>query len=139
MSQPFVLFLDFDGVLHPRTSGTCRHLASLEAVLRRAPHVQVVVSSTWKHQNSLQDLRGWFSADIQERVIDVTPDLAQGKGSRQQEIQAWLKRHPTLRWLALDDEPGLFEPNCPWLYLTQTATGLTAADLLALEALFQRV
>lgn len=133
----FVLFLDFDGVLHPRTSGTGRHIPALEALLRRHPQVELVVSSTWKHQYSVEDLKGWFSSDIQERVIGVTPDLPNLPGARQLEIEAWLRMRSSRRWLALDDEPALFSPGCPWLYLTETATGLTSADLVVLDSIFQ--
>ncbi len=135
--SPFVLFLDFDGVLHPRTSGTCRHLPALEQVLQRHPHVQVVVSSTWKHQNTLEDLRGWFSPHLQHRVVDVTPDVSPCAFQRQVEIQAWLDHHPAQHWLALDDEPALYRPNCPWLLLTDPTTGLTSDDLKNLELRLQ--
>jgi hypothetical protein len=135
---PFVLFLDFDGVLHPRTSGTVRHAPALERLLAKHPQVLVVVSSTWKHSNSVADLRGWFSRDFAPRVVAVTPDLPHGVGSRQREIEAWLRANPAKQWLALDDEPRLFEPNCPWLYLTNTADGLTASDLEAIDAVLAK-
>ncbi len=126
---PFILFLDFDGVLHPRTSGTCRFAPLLAEFLRAQPSVQVVISSTWRLQYPLEDLREWFARDVQDRFIDVTPELPGGAASRQREIEQWLRRRASVRWAALDDEASLFTPGCPQLVLTESATGLTKATL----------
>ncbi len=128
----FILFLDFDGVLHPHTSGTCRHIPLLEDFLRKHPRVQVVISSTWRFQYSLQELKEWFSEDLWDRIIDVTPEAAAGPGSRQHEIELWLREHPALHWVALDDEAALFRPGCPWLMKTDTRIGLTPQVLAEL-------
>jgi hypothetical protein len=131
----FVLFLDFDGVLHPRTSGTMRLAPLLEAFLRCSPNVSVVISSSWRALYSLEELRTWFSDDVQHRFLSCTPRLPDGAGSRQREIEKWLSSNPAHRWAALDDEAGLFDKDCPWLVLTEAATGVTAADLETLEIL----
>lgn len=128
----FILFLDFDGVLHPRTSGTCRHAPLLEEFLRQHADVHVVISSTWRLQYPLDELKGWFALDVQDRFIDVTPELPAGAGSRQREIEQWLRGQPGLRWAALDDEVMLFRAGCPHLVRTDTSTGLTREDLAAL-------
>lgn len=129
----FVLFLDIDGVLHRGTTGTVRHAAALAEVLAKFPEVRIVVSSTWRFQNSLKDLKGWFPPSLAQKMVDVTPVLEHGKHLRQQEIEAWLSRHPTKHWLALDDEAALFEPGYAKLLLTDPTTGLTRSDLQALE------
>src|SRR5438128_5315956 len=73
-----ILFLDFDGVLHrfgDRIADYCRFLPRLEAVLRDYPDVKIVVSSDWRKHHTLEELKGFFSADIGKRVIGVTPSL----------------------------------------------------------------
>ncbi len=65
------LFLDFDGVLHPQYDGGptpkeicfC-HLPRFEAVMRQHPGVLIVISSTWRQQFGLAQLRNYFGADI---------------------------------------------------------------------------
>ena len=75
-----IIFLDFDGVLHPEyveqtvpaDVAFCR-LPHVEAVLRYYPCVDIVISSTWRTQFSLSELQEFFSPDIAARIIDVTP------------------------------------------------------------------
>jgi len=46
-----ILFLDFDGVLHPEFSHESRHfccLPVLEQVVRQLQDCEVVISSTWR-------------------------------------------------------------------------------------------
>ena len=136
-----ILFLDFDGVLHPAVNFNdalllCK-LPLVEDVLRRRPAVSVVISSTWRDTRTLPELRGFFSADIAPRVIDVTPawrevqdDESFGAYVRQAEIEAWLRTagRGWESWLAVDDQPHLFKPFCKNLLSTNPATGLTEAD-----------
>ena len=71
------LFLDFDGVLHPEFCHESRHFSCLpffEQVLRATADIDVVVSSTWRQQYSLDELRSRFSTDVAHRVIGVTPE-----------------------------------------------------------------
>ena len=77
-----IVFLDFDGVVHPqghatRASAFCR-LPLIEEVFREFALVSIVISSAWrmrdKHPDgALLDLRQYFSPDIAERVVGVTP------------------------------------------------------------------
>jgi hypothetical protein len=75
-----ILFLDFDGVTHPEPcvheNVFCR-LHLIESVLRERElrDVQIVISSSWREHHSLDDLRQFFSEDIQGRVVGVTPDI----------------------------------------------------------------
>ncbi len=74
-----ILFLDIDGVLHPLPdpgqSGAEQftRLDLLEEVLRQLPHVDVVISSSWRELHPLDDIRTYFSPDVQARIVDVTP------------------------------------------------------------------
>jgi hypothetical protein len=137
-----VLFLDFDGVLHPKGAGvehfSCRPL--LEALLLEAAcaPVAVVVTSTWREAYSLQKLREFFCVDLRARIIGVTPVLEDLDSDhlRYREIRAWLNRNPQVkRWVAVDDDrDGFPEAQHGRAVLTNPATGLTAADVTRLRA-----
>lgn len=50
-----ILFLDFDGVLHPITGSTPFQIASvnaLEVVISQFPDLNIVVSSSWREERS---------------------------------------------------------------------------------------
>ena len=126
-----VLFLDIDGVLHPHQRGTMELLPVLEAFLRAHPTVRVVISSTWRMQNSLEDLREFFAEDVRHQIEGVTPFINQTPFSRFQEITAYLLETGSRRWCALDDEAHLFPPECANLVHTRAAAGVTPDDLLA--------
>jgi len=136
-----ILFLDFDGVLHPEHCHESKHfccLPVLEDALRQFPQWQLVISSTWRLQKSLDQLRSRFSADIAARVIADTPRLNTlvdvpaflVSYEREAECHAWLRANNLsyLPWLALDDRSWLFRPFCKSLFLVNGKTGLTAAE-----------
>lgn len=139
------LFLDFDGVLHPEFCHESRHFSCLqffEQVLRSTADVDVVVSSTWRLQCSLDQLRSHFSADVAHRIIDATPhfvhlvdvpDSVRGY-EREAECQAWLRTHDraVFPWLAIDDRSWLYRPFNRSLFLVDGKTGMTAACAQAL-------
>jgi hypothetical protein len=127
-----ILFLDFDGVLHPvdRPTGTLVLLPALERVLRDFAEVDIVISSAWREAYTLEQLRGLFAPDIQARVIDVTPIFAEidRPAPREAEILAWLQSagRTEEEWVAIDDIAWFFSPACPNLILTETTIGFDA-------------
>lgn len=81
-------------------------------VLREFPQVLVVISSAWRLDMSLEDLRLKLSEDIRTRIVGVTPsrpELEDQSGRRQRECEQWLETElsadhsPRLPWLALDN------------------------------------
>jgi len=112
-----ILFLDFDGVLHPQHEGQAVpadvafcHLPRFEAVMREFPKVEIVISSTWREQFNLDNLRAWFSPDIAARITDTTqlPGMANTPSvteRREWEIVMWLlvRGRSDEPWIALDD------------------------------------
>lgn len=137
-----VLFLDFDGVMHPGNTGTFVHEPKLAALLQELPRVRLVVTSTWRLSHSLEDLRGWFSPAVAARLVDVTPELphlTESDRVRQREIEAWLRKNPTTRWCALDDQPERYAPSCDWLVVTNPRTGLDATALARVRQLLTRL
>lgn len=138
-----ILFLDFDGVLHPegfipKGKHFCR-LPLLEGLLRDQDHaaVRIVISSTWRETQPIEQLAAIFSPDIRARVVGITPVL-DTPGSvhwRYAEIQAWLRGQPgEAQWAALDDAregfPGRVHRK---VVFTNPVCGLTGHDLSVLR------
>jgi len=141
-----ILFLDFDGVLHPEPCPEdgkffC-NLSALEAILRDFPAVEIVISSMWRFTHTQVELQALFSADIAERIVGVTPDRCDvsylfpvvGSYVHHAEIEGWLRQSDRARepWLALDDSACLFKPFLPNLIRCDPRLGLdrTTGDLL---------
>lgn len=136
-----VLFLDFDGVLHPETAlikDALLRLPLVEEILREFPAVEIVISSAWRldwaeEAEAVANLRRHFSPDIAQRVVGVTPflgrrqekDLAPLPNLREVECLNWLKsnRPAWTPWLALDDRDWWFSPGCPNLMKVDGGVG----------------
>lgn len=133
-----ILFLDFDGVLHPEPCYSpdklfC-NLPRFERVLRDFHNVEIVVSSTWRESRSLLELRALFAPDIAARVIGATPDFRAVKEPpssligypRQLEIETWLRenRNSWEQWVALDDRSYWFRPFLSNLVVCDPTRGL---------------
>jgi hypothetical protein len=126
-----VLFLDFDGVLHPvgcpQEERFCQR-PRFESVMRQFPEVRIVISSSWRRIYKVDWLRSRFSRDIAERIVGTTqlwvPDELQ---SRYQEIVGFAGKHglPGSSWLALDDSADQFPLGCQHLVLCDSRHGLT--------------
>lgn len=141
-----IVFLDFDGVLHPETgdeSGLfcCRPV--LWSILRAQPDVDVVFSTSWREFYCPEALLDFVTAgggeDLRPRFIGQTPVVPVVPGSddyrrRELECLAWLSAHRRdgARWLALDDVEYWFSDSSPNLYLVDYLTGLTDEDLPAI-------
>lgn len=129
-----ILFLDFDGVLHPDGVALFSQLGVFEEYLSQMPDVEVVISSTWREDHSLEELKKYFSHSVQDRIVGTTPSLEDGYdcGGRQREIQAFLDsaslNSTNCAWIALDDMQLFFESDCPNLIVTDSSKGFTASD-----------
>lgn len=144
-----ILFLDFDGVLHPQHDGEptpvdrvfC-HLTRFEAVMRDFPNVEIVISSTWRYQFTLDQLRARFSPDIAARIIDTTPQTERHLESqylparREEEILDWLVTtgRECVPWIALDDAAWQFERHRDRLIACTWYVGLDDAAEMKLRA-----
>ncbi len=141
-----ILFLDFDGVLHPETGDEsdlfcCRPV--LWEILRARADVDVVFSTSWRESYPPEALLDFVTArggeELRHRFIGQTPTVPVAPGAddyrrRERECLAWLAQHPhaPLRWLALDDVAYWFSRASPNLYLVDYRTGLTDADIPAI-------
>lgn len=145
-----LLFLDFDGVLHPYPCTPDRlfcRLGLLQDWLRLRPQVDVVISSTWRQAHPLEELRGIFDEDLRGRVLGVTPeymkiDWSQFEGepppprhARHAEVLSWLRSSsaPWRAWCALDDAPWLFRPFTKELILCDRLQGVSVQQIEALD------
>jgi hypothetical protein len=147
-----ILFLDFDGVLHPepcyRSADLFCNLPRLERVLRHFSSVEVVITSTWRESRSMSEMQAVFAPDIAKRVIGATPDFRTLDDPtdrllgypRQLEIEAWMRLHRSAweKWAALDDRPYLFRPFLPNLVVCNSAAGFDEAVELELRQKLSR-
>lgn len=122
-----LLFLDFDGVLHPAsdhaTAAFSRALL-LEKALAGL-EVRLVVSSSWRFHYSLADIQSRLPAGVASRVIGVTGEPQFGEFARHREILAWLaEARRVAPWRALDDSAFEFPKGRHELILCDPSTGL---------------
>jgi len=142
-----ILFLDFDGVLHPEGVGSDLeffYLDNFQQLLRQFPSIRVVVSSTWRLSEPLDVLRHYFAPDIRERIVGVTPDIQASNsrrqpGGRQRECEAWIEQNcPQTPWIAIDDRESYFDPGCEHLFLVphvyDGGVGLDSAQIELLRS-----
>lgn len=112
MTNRRILFLDFDGVLHPQLTSISElfgRLPLFEEWLVSRPLVDVVISSSWRLAYDLEELRSFFSEGLRARVVDVTPPGSDTSGSREHQIRSWLRaKAPEATWVAFDDSEWLF-------------------------------
>lgn len=133
-----ILFLDFDGVLHPhfvRPGDQFESWPRLEAVLIEHAHVEIVVSSSWRTIPAAE----WdqeVPESLRRRVVGRTPVISRPLRARYPldyepepirfwEIQRYLKttRQASRPWVALDDDETVFPPACPNLILCRDGFG----------------
>ena len=119
-----ILFLDFDGVLHPadvylvgkepvlRAPGALYMYADLlvEALAER-PDVRIVLSTNWVPWLGFDYAKANLPAKLQERVIGATwhsksdvPKRYWLSFTRAYQISTYVDRHHLTDWFAIDDD-----------------------------------
>ncbi|HCI52214.1 MAG TPA: hypothetical protein DE312_02590 [Gallionella sp.] len=143
-----ILFLDFDGVLHPllRTEPDFCRIELLWKILRACPDVDVVFSTSWREIYSQDELLELVThgngREFTHRFVGATPSIFREKGAlihgphhrRHIECRLWLTGNGQYQrpWLAVDDIAVSFPPASPTLHLVDGATGLTESDVAAI-------
>jgi hypothetical protein len=135
-----LLFLGFDGVMHPATGDRVlfEHRDAFEALLREHAHASVVISSSWREVFDTDSLReDYFSPDIQARIIDVTPSIP--GAMRWQEVQAYLdETRYKGPYIVIDDDASEFPQGWEPLMLCAPDSGLDSGKLSELAARLAR-
>lgn len=134
-----VIFLDFDGVLHPEFCHESRHFECVQHLANACGErddLDIVISSTWRHTKDLSNLKACFPESLARRIVGVTSAYAALEGlpskvlpfEREAECLGWIRanRPGHARWIAVDDRPWLYRPFCPELFLVPGKTGLDA-------------
>ena len=157
-----ILFLDFDGVLHPDAAFLVKGRPTLKAegelfmwapllvdVLTDFPDVQIVLSTSWARELSFSRARCWLPYSLRVRVIGSTwhslmafqPDgfpVAHtwwDAATRYQQIKRYVGRAGLLNWVAIDDQPeGWGAEDVDKLVHTNGETGLSDPAVRALLA-----
>lgn len=150
-----LLFLDYDGVLHPDAVYLTRRGIELRAtgslfmwapqlieVLADHPDLRIVLSTSWARYLGFDRARLALPAKLRHQVIGATWHSAMGRGwsdhiswdvqTRWEQIAAYLSRlNEPVRWLAIDDDVrGWASANCDQLIQTDPSTGLSDTSVM---------
>jgi hypothetical protein len=122
-----ILFLDFDGVLHPDAVYLTRQGPTLKAegtlfmwapilvnLLGQFPMISLVLSTSWVRHLGYKRALGYLPRELQERVIGATWHSSMTKGwadenqwdekTRYDQICRYAARSQLRHWIALDDD-----------------------------------
>ena len=131
------LFLDFDGVLHPSLCNDNDRFSKvnlLSQALTSSP-CQIIISSSWRFQFTLDQLKKMLPVSISNLVVDVTGEALNGQYARYNEIKHWLesKQKPFADWMAIDDAINEFPSDCANLIATKSSEGITEYQIVKLK------
>ncbi len=136
------LFLDFDGVLHSSLCDSKKYLshAPLLAALMTEYSCRIIISSSWRFQYSLEEIKKMLPKAISNQVVDMTGNAYEGTYQRYNEIKFYLQTHgkSLVDWKALDDSKNEFPPNCENLIACNHITGLGQKQLMELKKWLQK-
>lgn len=126
-----VLFIDFDGVLHPSEQADASRLTHfcwlsvLVDALRSHSDVRIVVHSTWRYMYDDDELR-MLLGPLGNQVVGST-----GHGPRFESIRGWLYANKACKsYRILDDDATDFPvPPPDELVLCNPSTGVAAQDV----------
>jgi len=125
-ADDLVLFLDFDGVLHPdavyrtryglelRAPGALMmHAGILVEILSEFPSVKICLSTSWVRLLGYRRARSALPQELQERTVSGTWHSRMPRApldgydlyTRYEQIRAAVTRAGITRWVALDDDP----------------------------------
>jgi hypothetical protein len=150
-----VLYLDFDGPLHPsavwyeygmreprlRAPGHTlfENVPVLEDAIAPYPGLKIVLSTSWVQTVGFEEARDCLPESLQRRVIGATYDLDSPDAWRFSRMRRYdtialdLARRKPARWVALDDDAlGWPQSEHEALVLVSADRGLACPDAQAL-------
>lgn len=121
-----ILFLDYDGVLHPSDvyivdgkpvleagddMKLFMHAPLLERILSVFPEAKIVLSTSWTNQFDFEFARDQLPEALRSRVVDSTWNEENERSktfwhhcmTRYEQILGYVERHGITNWLAVDD------------------------------------
>ena len=113
----------------------CR-LPLLEEVLVNTD-VDIVISSSWRFQYSLDELKGKLG-QLGPKVVGATGDPHVGRHARYNEILQYVERYNISNWRALDDASFEFPSNEMRLIVCDPNAGVGEFQLMQLAQWLQR-
>lgn len=152
-----ILFLDFDGVLHPDAAFHTRRGIDLrgegelfmwspilQKLLTECPQIQIVLSTSWVRQLDFKRAKKRLPEAVQNRVVGATYHSTMESGpdstpwmerTRWQQIATYLSRNKIQDWIALDDDDaGWPDDQRHRLLRCDPQTGLSGLDYDATRA-----
>lgn len=148
-----ILYLDYDGVLHPepvyrhpkggmyfgvehRGHSLFEYAEVLVDALAPYPHVAIVLSTSWVRVLSYSQAKAYLPEALRSRVIGATFHSAMNKFefdamTRGAQVLADATRRSVTSWVALDDDDeGWGAAASPHLVLSERTSGLTEPQTL---------
>lgn len=145
-----ILFLDFDGVLHPDPCPPAQLFECaprLAEVLADFPATAVVLSTSWRVAHGYEQLLALLPETLRPFVVGTTPRAgdfrpppALAPYRRHAECVQWLRIYGAdeSAWLALDDRPAWFAPYCEHLIACDGRRGFDDEAAARLRAALTR-
>jgi len=150
-TDPLIVFLDFDGVLHPDPCTEAVRLLEnaprLAHALSDFPRAALVLSTAWRQGATYEQLVVLLPPELRQKVIGVTPNFSEFASTaalipyrRQAECMRWMQQNRLQDddWLALDDRPSGFTPYCENLIGCHPQSGFDASVSARLRSALQR-
>lgn len=127
-----ILFLDFDGVLHPDAAFRTKHGIELRApgklmmhaeilhdIVRDFPQLKISLSSSWVRMLGYQRARAALPANLQDRTVSATWHSRMRNTAREEydlftryeQICGAVTRAGITQWIAVDDDPDFSWPE----------------------------
>lgn len=136
MPSSKVVYLDFDGVLHPSSpvmDGLFSRSHLLEPLFENSD-TSIVISSSWRFTHSIAELQAKLPSHLAQRVIDMTGNAVIGKHARYQEIVNHVRQFdPGTLWCAVDDSYWEFPTSCKELIRCNPNTGIGPKEIALLR------
>ena len=126
-----LIFLDFDGVLHPSSAQPADHFcrSGLIAEVLTGVDCGIVISSSWRHHQPISDIIAKLPKSLRSLVRGATGGPYVGRWPRYNEIQIYLRANAAgIEWRALDDSWIEFPPKCPELIRCNPNVGFDEAQ-----------
>lgn len=132
-----VIFMDIDGVFHRYQNESFERLSEIKALCQAVPELQIVLSSSWRHDADEQYIKSKMK-DLYTRVVGATPILSPQSFRRQKEVLTFCKYYQVKTFLVVDDTSTHFEPDWDKLYLTDKSTGFLKSDTEVVSQYFHK-